>query len=216
MTNQKAAEEFSKLQELADTLMGPHGCPWDQEQTLVSMRAACLEEACEVIEAIDEENVPNLIEELGDLFYIILFFCKLAEKEGKFQLHEVLDGIRNKLIARHPHVFGESVIKSAEAALNQWEEIKKIEKKERESLLDGIPKGLPSLAKGYKIAGKMEAAHYEIKREESYSFHTETELGKLLWAIIQEARHKHLNPENALRKEMMEQEKEFRRWEKTR
>jgi len=215
MSNQKASEEFMKLLALVDHLLGPGGCAWDREQTLVSMRAALLEEACEVIEAIDEEDTSNLIEELGDIFCIAVFLCKLAEKERLFYVEQPLRAIQNKLISRHPHVFGEKKISDPQAILAQWEEIKKVEKSDRESLMDGIPKGLPSLARAYKIAGKMENSHYSASCEGRHLFHNEEELGVLLWTIVREARLRDLHPENALRKETLKQENAFRQWEKS-
>jgi len=210
---EKALQEFRQLLETADRLLGPGGCPWDREQTLVSMRSSILEEACEVIEAIDEEDDPNLIEELGDLLYNVLFFCKLAEKEGRFSLDQPIAHIREKLIARHPHVFGEHALHDTEAVLEQWERLKKEEKSDRESVMDGIPKGLPSLARAHKIAGKMERAKYETEKQTAPFFASEEELGEMLFVIAQEARKRGINPENALRKELMKQEKAFRKWE---
>lgn len=104
---QDVVEEFKALLQVTDRLMGPGGCPWDQEQTLVSMRGSLLEEAYEVLEALDEENYPHLTEELGDLLYNIIFLCTLGEKEKKFTTLKVIQTIREKLIERHPHVFGE-------------------------------------------------------------------------------------------------------------
>jgi tetrapyrrole methylase family protein / MazG family protein len=212
MTNRAAVEEFGKLLEIADTLFGPQGCPWDREQTLVSMRESLLEEACEVIEAIDEGSDADLIEELGDLLYNIIFFCKLGEREGRFITADSLEGVRKKLIARHPHVFAGKKNLNAEEVLSQWEQIKKEEKRHRESLMDGIPKGLPALSRAYKIVKKMKKAHYHSEEEEPL-FENEEELGELLWEIVRQARVRKINPEMALRKEMVNQEKAFRNWE---
>lgn len=209
MSNKTAAQEFQRLLDICDTLLGDGGCPWDREQTLVSMREAMLEEACEVIEAIDEENDTDLIEELGDLLYIVLFFCKLAEKEKRFETIRPLVHICDKLIFRHPHVFSGEKVESAEEVLIQWEKIKKQEKSHRESLLDGIPKGLAALARSYKIAGKMKK-RIDAINEEDIGFSDEEQLGDLLWKITLQARKKRINPENALRKEMMKQESAFR------
>lgn len=211
---QKIIVEFKKLLDVLDQLMGPNGCTWDREQTLISMRSSVLEEACEVIEAIDEGDDNNLIEELGDLLYNVLFFCKLAEKEKKFSTEEVIRTISEKLVARHPHVFGERTHLDSEAVLEQWERIKKEEKKHRESLLDGIPKGLPALSRGFKMAKKMSKKNMEQESTNQPSFQNEEELGKLLWQIVREAKKKDLHPEHALRKELLEQEKIFRELEK--
>jgi tetrapyrrole methylase family protein/MazG family protein len=213
MNNIKALEAFSELLEVADRLLGPEGCPWDREQTLISMRESILEEACEVIEAIDEGSDADLIEELGDLLYNVLFFCKLAEKEQRFATDAPIHRMKEKLIARHPHVFSCKKIVDAEEVVSQWDHIKKQEKSHRESLMDGIPKGLPALARGYKIAGKMKKAGYDVDEEELL-FHGEEELGQLLWEVIRQARRRKINPETALRKEMLNREKAFREWEK--
>lgn len=211
--NKKSAEEFNQLLDTADTLLGPEGCPWDKEQTLLSMRESVLEEACEVIEAIDEGSDENLIEELGDLLFNVIFFCKLAEKEGRFETLNPIQRVRKKLISRHPHVFEGKRVENMEALINQWEELKSDEKKERESLMDGIPKGLPALARAYKIANKMERADYDFRADEDL-FESEEELGQLLWLVVRQARQQEINPETALRKEMVNQERAFREWEK--
>ena len=209
--NQQAISEFEKLLEVTDVLLGPNGCMWDRAQTLVSMRESILEEACEVIEAIDEGDDNDLIEELGDLLYNILFFCKLGEKEDRFTTLNPLRNIRQKLIDRHPHGFGDKQLDHMDAVVDQWEELKKKEKSHRESLMDGIPKGLPALARAYKIAGKMKKMEL---LEQKKSFEREEELGKLLWELVQQARFSEINPETALRKEMLNQEKAFREWER--
>ncbi|MCC5833005.1 MAG: MazG family protein [Chlamydiales bacterium] len=214
MKNQEAVDEFKKLISVTDELLGPEGCAWDKEQTVVSMRESVLEEACEVIEAIDEGDDASLIEELGDLLYNVLFFCKLAEKEKRFHTVDVVRGICKKLISRHPHVFGGKKLENMDAIVEQWERIKKEEKSHRESLMDGIPKGLPALARAYKIAKKMERADYDFQAEEEL-FESEEELGKLLWIVVRQARRQEINPELALRKEMVNQERAFRDWERT-
>lgn len=214
-SNSQVAEEFKKLLDVADTLLGPKGCPWDKEQTLVSMRESILEEACEVIEAIDEGSTANLIEELGDLLFNVIFFSKLGEKENLFSSVDPVKRIREKLIYRHPHVFGEKTVGDANEALIQWEQIKKEEMSHRESLMDGIPKGLPALSRAYKVAGKMEKTDY-APYEEGVHFESEEELGELLWEIVQQARKLKINPETALRREMVNQERAFRWWEDSR
>lgn len=214
MKNTPAVEEFEKLLSVTDALLGPEGCPWDREQTVVSMRESVLEEACEVIEAIDEGSNVDLIEELGDLLYNVVFFCKLAEKEKRFETVDAVRSVREKLIARHPHVFAGKKLENMEAVIEQWEQIKKEEKNHRESLMDGIPKGMPALARAYKVAKKMEQADFDFQAEEEL-FESEEELGKLLWIVVRQARQQEINPETALRKEMVNQEKAFREWERS-
>lgn len=204
-------EEFKKLLAVSQHLMGPQGCPWDREQTIVSMRGSLLEETYEVLETVDEGDDVHLAEELGDLFYNVLFFCQLGEKEERFTTSEVLLKLREKLIARHPHVFGEKVAKNAKEAIEQWEKIKY---EKRESLMDGIPKALPSLARAYKIASKMKNAHYPSPASTAPDFNSEEELGEILWALALKAKEKGLQPEHALRAKVFEQESLFRTWEK--
>lgn len=211
MTNESSLSFFKKLLDTTDQLLGPGGCPWDREQTVVSMRASILEEACEVIEAVDEGSDADLIEELGDLLYNVLFFSKLAEKEGRFPTEAPIAHIEAKLVSRHPHVFGNKKIENMDEVIDQWEAIKKEEKSHRESLLDGIPKGLPALARAYKMAGKMEKK--EEKKKPS-SFDSEEQLGELLWEIVLQARTMKLNPELALRKELLKRETIFREKER--
>ena len=208
-------DEWKKLIEVSDTLFGPEGCPWDRDQTLISMRGSVLEEACEVIEAIDGEDDAHLQEELGDLLYNVVFFCKVAEKEGRFSLADVLRGIREKLIGRHPHVFGKEKIAEIEGVIERWEQLKKLEKSHRESLLDGIPKGLPALARAFKFAGKMQKSLYRKEESRPLEFHTEDELAQLLWEVSYQAKLRGLNPETALRKRLLEEEEAFRAWEKS-
>ena len=154
MTNKIAVEAFERLLEISDTLLGPKGCPWDREQTLVSMRESILEEACEVIEAIDEGSDVDLIEELGDLLYNVLFFCQLAQKENRFSTDAPISRLNEKLLARHPHVFGDRKLDDVEGVISQYEKIKKEEKSHRESVMDGIPKGLPRYLERIRLPEK--------------------------------------------------------------
>ena len=203
--------EFKRLLEIGERLMGPGGCPWDREQTILSMRGSLIEEAYEMIDAIDEGDDQNLVEELGDLLYNILFFCTLGEKEKRFETTDVIRGISEKLIHRHPHVFGDKEIEDAKEVLEQWEKIKHAK---RESLLDGIPKALPALTKAYKMAGKFKNAKYVPEEGQKGDDENEQELGKRLWDLVSHARSQGLHPEQALQKHLFALEKEFRAWEK--
>lgn len=204
--NQAAADVFKKLLNISDRLLGPNGCPWDLEQTPLTLRESILEEVYEIIEAIDLENDTHLIEELGDLLYNIVFLAKLAEKEGRFTIADPIQEIHNKLISRHPHVFGEVKLTDSTAVRNQWEELKKQEKKERTSALDGIPPHLPALARAYKVAGK-------LKEPSEEPFQDEQEVADALWDLVKRARSAKINPEIALRKLLMHKEADFRRHE---
>lgn len=123
-------QEFQSLIDIIERLLAPDGCPWDREQTTRSMRSCLIEETNEVIEAIDHDDNRQMEEELGDLLFNVVFLCRLAEKEGRFNLKDVLQSIIAKLIRRHPHVFGEGkILATTEEVLKQWKEIKEQEKK---------------------------------------------------------------------------------------
>lgn len=207
--------QIGKLIEIIDTLLGPNGCPWDQEQTLAKLRPDLIEEACEVIEAIDLNDSHGIEEELGDLLFVVLFFCRVAEKEKHTQISRVAKGISDKLIRRHPHVFGEVKIDNSDAVLKQWDQIKQKEKAHRKSALDGIPMQLPALARAQKVLKKMKKAHYpHPKRVVAESaFQDEDSLGTLLLDVVSQASVKGIDAEHALRKALMHTEKEFRSFE---
>lgn len=198
MMNTKSAKEFQKLLDVADRLLGEDGCPWDKEQTYLTLRSSLLEECFEVLEAIDQEDVPNLTEELGDLLYNIVFLGKLGEKMRDFTLAEVLELLRDKLISRHPHVFGNAKAKNAAEVVVLYEEVKKQEKK-RKNPLEGIPKALPALARGYQLAKR-------LKKQKEPQFQTAEELGDQLWDLICQARSLDIDPESALRNRVRQEE----------
>lgn len=211
--------EFDELIEIIDRLLGPGGCPWDQEQTLQSLRSTVLEEVCEVIEAIDLDDNMHIQEELGDLFFNAVFLSKIAEKEKRFPIQAVIKELNEKLIRRHPHVFGEGKkIDTVEELYDQWDKIKKEEKgkDKRKSALDGISKHLPSLARAQKSLKKMKKAGYlpNLNSSENSSFLDEKELGSHLLALVADAQAKGLDAEHALRKALTLLEKNFLDFEK--
>src|SRR6266540_1262821 len=135
-----AADRFDSLLALMARLRGDGGCPWDREQTRASLKPYLLEEAYEVLEAIDEESRDHLVEELGDLLFQVVFHCQIASEQGEFTMADVLDRLSDKMIRRHPHVFGESIVSNAREALAQWERIKHDEgsaDRSPRSVLDG-------------------------------------------------------------------------------
>src|SRR5215470_6657963 len=145
-------------------LRAPGGCPWDREQTFDTIKRYTLEETYEVLEAIDNRDWPELAEELGDLLLQVLFYAEMAEEEGRFSIDDVLDALSNKLIARHPHVFGDVKADDAQAVLKNWEALKAEEKRQRlrengkeqtpPRLLDGISKNMPALIEAHKLGSK--------------------------------------------------------------
>lgn len=209
-------KEFERLLSIMETLLGPNGCPWDREQTIQSLRYSVLEETCEVIEAIDLDQNGHICEELGDLFFNAAFLCQLAQKEERFLFQKVLFDLNEKIIRRHPHVFGESFAASEEELAVQWENIKKQEKAAQaaDSVLDSLPRGLPSLSRAFKSLKRMEKAQFDqLPANENYSFTTEEELGELLLKIANSARKKKIDPEHALRKQLALLESKFRLYE---
>ena len=203
-------KEFTDLLDLTDTLLGPNGCPWDQEQTFESLRKSVVEEVYELVEAVDEGCRHKILEELGDLAFNFIFFCKLGEKEGAFSTEDVLKAIYEKLVRRHPHVFGEAKISTTTELIEQWERIKSQEKgnRKRKSLLDGIPKDLPSLAKAQKMLKKFDKVGEEpslITEDPELAF------GSKLFEFIREAQAEGIDAEAAFRHFLQKKEHAFRK-----
>lgn len=145
---------IGELRDILRKLRSPDGCPWDREQTLESLRPALLEECHEVLDAIDRGNFSNLQEELGDLLLLVFFFIQIAEESGDFVLEDVGRTICEKLIRRHPHVFGDATSADSKEVLRQWEQIKRAEKGNAASVMDGITAGLPALMKAQSVQKK--------------------------------------------------------------
>ena len=177
-----------------DRLRDPvDGCPWDNAQTHESLRPHLLEETYEVLEAIASGDSAELCEELGDLMMQVVLHAKLAEQDGAFTLDDVSESIRAKLVRRHPHVFGDGTANTPKLVEGAWERLKARERPNRESVLDGVPKTLPALARAQSILGRAERNGFA--RESSGS----TELGERLLNLVQEARDADLAAEDALR-----------------
>lgn len=226
---------FDQAMNVMRRLRGPGGCPWDAEQNHESLKRYLIEECYEVIEAIDRADDVLLCEELGDLLLQPLFHAAIAEERGAFTIEDVLQALRDKLIRRHPHVFGEQEIKTSEEQIANWEMIKKVEKgEERKSALAGIPPHLPSLMKAQKITEKaarvgfdwehtdqvfakvLEELHeLEETMVERNEDRMEAELGDLLFAIVNLGRFLSVNPEEALRKTIRRFESRFEYIEKS-
>lgn len=215
-----AEREFGRLVEIMRRLRGPGGCPWDAEQTHDSLKRYLLEESYEVLEAIDAGTAEMLKEELGDLLLQPVFHAAIAEEQGTFAIGDVLTAINDKLVRRHPHVFGDQVIESSSAQVENWEKLKKVEKgEERRSALSGIPAQLPALLKAQKLGEKAARVGFDWEHvdqvfakvlEELHEFEEtmaagdqermEAELGDLLFAIANLGRFLAITPEEALRK----------------
>ena len=216
---------FPELVGIMARLRAPDGCPWDREQTHVTLKKYFIEETYEVLEAIDLEDTDLLCEELGDALLQVVFHAQLASEEGVFTIDDVSAHIVEKLVRRHPHVFGEVAVSGSEEVLKNWEAIKRAEKSNQEtawrpSLLDGVPKGLPALMQAMEISkrvvkvgfewdnfadvlAKMEEELTELKVELTASPPNRdkifAEMGDLLFTVVQVARWQKLDPEEALR-----------------
>lgn len=214
--------KFSDFVELVKKLRKE--CPWDKEQTNDSIKAATIEEAYEVVEAIDHNNYDELKKELGDLLLHVVFHTVIAEEKNHFNIDEVIESISGKLIRRHPHVFGETVINGKEEVKKNWEKIKLSEG--RKSILDGVPNSLPALQKAYRLQEKAAKVGFDWEKkedvwkkviEEINEMHEieafiensndeilqtklEDEIGDVFFALVNYARFLNVNPENALRK----------------
>lgn len=202
-------------------------CPWDREQTNDSIKANTLEEAYEVVHAIDEGNYSELKKELGDLLLHVVFHTVMAEEKKEFTIDDVIDSITEKLIRRHPHVFGETEVSGSSEVKKNWETIKLAEG--RTSLLEGIPSELPALLKAHRIQEKASKVGFDWSHkdevwkkvtEEISELHeaeengnkekTEEEFGDLLFALANYSRFIHVNPEDALRKSTAKFMRRFR------
>jgi MazG family protein len=159
-------EEFQKLYGIIQTLRGENGCPWDKEQTVRSIKQDIIEEAHELVEAIEKNDNADLEEEVGDLFFLALFTAYIAEEEKRMTVKGAINGVAEKLIRRHPHVFGGSDEKNVDQILVNWEAIKNAEKKNqsRTTPFDGIPKSLPEIQRFFKILEKIKRAKGKIEK----------------------------------------------------
>lgn len=209
---------FERLVEAMRALLAPDGCPWDREQTYESLRKYVLEEACEVIDAIESGDRKALREELGDLLLQVVFQAELARAEGAFGPDDVVEGICAKLVRRHPHVFGGVQVQDSEQVLQNWERIKQVEK-QRKSLLEGVPRSLPGLVRAQRVGEKVHRVGFDWPdaagsrdkvREEIGELDEalaqqdqaaiEEEFGDVLFALVNLARHINVDAEACLRR----------------
>ena len=215
---EQRGEAYVRLVEIMQRLLAPDGCPWDREQSPETLRRYVLEEACEVIDAIDSRDRASLREELGDLLLQVVFLGELMRREGAFGPDDIVRGIADKLVRRHPHVFADTKVTGADQVLENWERIKAAEKKDR-GLLDSVPRSMPALTRAQRIGEKVERVGFdwpdargsrakvseevgELDRAMAEGDHArvEEELGDVLFAIVNLARHVKIDAESALRK----------------
>jgi ATP diphosphatase len=219
------AESIAESIAIMARLRGPHGCPWDREQTFDTIKRHTLEETYEVFDAIERRAWPDLKDELGDLLLQVLFYAQMAAEAGYFTIEDVAANLNAKLIRRHPHIFGDVEATDSNAVLRNWEQIKRAEKAKkaeaRSSLLDDIPRTMPAMLEASKLGSraakvgfdwpnadglfdKLQEETAELQAELSHdenppTLAAEEELGDLLFTAVNLARHLKIDPESALR-----------------
>ena len=189
-----------RLDELIATLerlRAPGGCAWDRDQTHASLVQYLVEESAELVEAIESGDDAELVEELGDVLYQVLFHADIATEAGRFTLEDVAAHMTQKMVGRHPHVFGDVVADTPDAVVATWDAIKAVEKAHRTSVLEGIPSGMPGLALADKMLGR--AARVGVAVQPAAVPSSEEELGAELLALVSGARERGLDAERALR-----------------
>ena len=222
---EKKHADIGKLSNLVEQLRGDHGCPWDKEQTRETLKPMLIEEAYEVLDALDADNPDELKEELGDLLFQVVFHAQIAQERGEFDLAAVIDRSHDKMVRRHPHIFGKADLKTAGEVLKNWEDIKAAEKgipspslpESERSLLDGIPSKLPALHRTCQMTAKASRVGFDwthledilLKMQEEASELVEArsrndpgkiadEVGDLLFVAVNVARFLGIDPETAL------------------
>ena len=228
-------KKYKNLEELIDVvakLRAPDGCPWDRKQTHASLRPNMLEEAYEAVDAIDDNDAPHLREELGDVLLQVLLHSQIASEANEFTLDDVAKELKEKLIHRHPHVFGTAKINNADDVLKTWDKLKSEEKTERKSAMDGLSRSQAALIAAQKISKRAIKTGFEWPNEESLyecvmseieefkeaekekdKAHMEEEMGDILFAIVNLARWNKIDAEQALLKANKKFEKRFRKME---
>ncbi|MGA3170374.1 MAG: nucleoside triphosphate pyrophosphohydrolase [Chthoniobacteraceae bacterium] len=200
--------EVARLRDIVARLRAPGGCPWDREQTHASLRASAIEEVYEMVEAIDAGDDPHFKEELGDLLLQVIMHAQIAGEEGRFDLEGIAAEVSEKLVRRHPHVFGENKLADSDAVLKQWDEIKRVERESKgapanASALDGVSAALPALMRAEKVQKRAarvgfdwedlrgviekireEVAEVEEEMEGGNGARLEDELGDLLFTVV--------------------------------
>ena len=213
----KQRYRWEDLLTIMHLLRAPEGCPWDREQTHQSIRRNFLEETYEALDAIDRNDTPGMCEELGDVLLQVVFHSVMEEEQGRFTADDVVDGVAQKLVFRHPHVFGTTHVDGSNEVEQNWEELKLKEKGGNKTVLEGVPSALPALIKAYRIQDKARNVGFdweeksqvwdkvfeefgELKNEieNMNPDNMENEFGDLFFSLINAARLYDINPENAL------------------
>ncbi len=216
----KSPDILQELRDIIRRLRAPDGCPWDRKQTPAHVKEYLTEELYELLEAIDSGEHHLIAEEAGDLFFLILFLVNMYEEQGALTLEQALTGIRDKMIHRHPHVFGAAQVSSSDEVKENWQVLKQQEgKKKKESRLDGIPENMPALSRAYYLSGKAaevgfdwpdagqvleslkgEAGELEQALAGGSPDEIADEIGDMLFCLVNLGRHAGVEPEQALRR----------------
>ena len=221
INNEELASSFLELTSLAAKLRSPEGCPWDRKQTIETVKMYLLEECYEAMDAIEKKDYPEMCLELGDLLFMIVFLAQLSHEQALFSMVDVINNIVKKMKNRHPHVFGDIVVDSAEEVSENWQKIKMQEKGENintSSILEEVPVGLPALLRAHRLSKKASKTGFDWKnkddiwdkvteefRELSSAVHegvkddVKEEIGDLFFSLVNLARHWDLNSEELLR-----------------
>jgi tetrapyrrole methylase family protein/MazG family protein len=228
-----ARGDFRELTGIMKRLRAKDGCPWDKKQTHKSITPYLLEEAYEVIEAINNNDTENLKEELGDLLLQVVFHAQIADDRGEFRIDDVIEGINTKLIVRHPHIFGDKKGLTKDWQVRDFWEKHKKETKKRDSVIDGVPKALPALLRSRRLQSKAQSTGFKWKEQASMlekvdeelrevkaalrsrnKKHISEELGDLMFALVTLAYHNKINPEESLQSANDKFIKRFKKVEK--
>ncbi len=209
-SRQEQLDAFNRLLDIMDDLR--EKCPWDKKQDLQSLRQLTLEEVFELSDALLKEDLPEIKKELGDVLLHLVFYAKIGSEKESFDIADVINSLNEKLIFRHPHIYGDVVVKDEDEVKQNWEKLKL--KEGNKSILGGVPKGLPSMVKAYRIQDKVKGIGFEFAEaedawakveEELVEFHAETsldkkeaELGDVFFSLINYARMSGINPDSAL------------------
>lgn len=214
-TREQQLAAFGRLLDVMDTLR--EKCPWDRKQTFDSLRCNTIEETFELTDAIFNHDMPNIKKELGDVLLHIVFYAKMADEQGQFDIADVCNALCDKLIFRHPHVYGEVTADNADTVIQNWEQLKRHEKDGNRTVLSGVPRSLPSLIKAYRIQDKArnvgfdweersqvwdkvreEISEFSAEAEQMDADRMEDEFGDVMFSLVNAARLYGINPDNAL------------------
>jgi MazG family protein len=233
----RSTSDFYRLVELVEILRSDHGCPWDREQTPEQIKTYLLEEAYEVLEALESGNPEDVCAESGDLLFHILFLARIFEEAGDFNIRDVVQTITEKMIRRHPHVFGQAQVSSSDEVRHRWHEIKMAEAKDKDtaqsSFLDSVPQKLPALMRAYRISEraaelgfdwpdldsllkKLDEKLAELKSalKRANAEKSAEELGDLLFTMVNLSRFMRVHPEAALTQTISKFHNRFKMMEK--